>query len=105
MQDIIKKIDNNNIVFNVNIKIYETKALLQTVYKFTDNCFIHIEPISEDINKVYFEKKDAIDISLEELAKDFCNELIDQQVRINIEKECGNIRNEIVKKAFSPMDD
>jgi len=40
---------------------------------------------------------------LEDVAHNFSNEVIDQQVRIDVEKDFKGIREEIVKKAFSPI--
>ncbi|MCX5804272.1 MAG: His-Xaa-Ser system protein HxsD [Proteobacteria bacterium] len=103
MKEIVKKISDNQLLIEVNKKIYEFEAILQTSYKFTDKCYINIDSISEDIIGVYFKKKDEGDVSLEEVVDKFCNELIDQQVRVVVERSCGSIRDEIVKKAFSPI--
>jgi len=41
--------------------------------------------------------------SLEEDARTFCNEVLDQQVRLDLEARYGNIRELIVRQAFSPV--
>ena len=105
MEDKIKHIDNGKLLLELNNKIYSVDAITHTSYKFTDKCYIRIESVAEDILGVYFTAKTEDGNNLEEIINNFCNELIDQQVRINVEKEFGNIRDLIVKKAFSLIDE
>jgi len=100
----IEKINDSELLLKVNKNLYDSEAVLQTSYKFTDRCYIHIDPISEDVIGVYFKLKHGDLASLEETVNEFCNELIDQQVRVIVERNYGSIRDEIVKKAFSPID-
>ena len=99
----IKKINDNQFLLEVNVALYEYNAILQTSYKFIDKCYIHIDPITENVIGIYFKRKNEVNSSLEEIIDSFCNELIDQQIRITTEKTFGSIRDEIVKKAFSPI--
>ena len=39
----------------------------------------------------------------EDVLKQFCNELIDQQIRYNTNVQFGHIRDMIVKEAFRPV--
>ena len=52
--------------------------------------------------EVVFESKDN-QIVTEKVVKQFCNDLIDQQVRYNTEKQFGHIRDLIVEEAFKPV--
>ena len=103
MKELIRRLESGKLLLEVNKKIYNMKAITQTSYKFTDKCYIHIKPVSEDVVGIYFESKKS-SISLEDIANQFCNELIDQQVRIDTEEAYGNIRDAIVKQAFSPIE-
>ncbi len=104
MKDIIKKIENDKLLLEVSLKIYDKKAITATSYKFTDKAYIHIDPISEDIVGVYFKNKENSLVSLELIASEFCNELVGQQLRLNVENAYGNIRELIVKYAFLPIE-
>ena len=42
-------------------------------------------------------------LNLKKTAEQFCNEAIDQQLRLDIEKKYGNVRELIVRHAFSPI--
>lgn len=103
MKEIIKHIDGNRLLLEVDKTIYDEKAILKAAYKFTDMCYVHQESASESIINVYFKAKDNNNIALDKMANEFCSELIDQQIRFNVEKEYGSIRDMIVKKAFSPI--
>ena len=104
MKEIIKHFDDGRILLEIDKNIYDTRAVANASYRFTDRCYIYQEPISDNIMGVYFKSKEDTNVLLEKMADEFCNELIDQQIRLNIEKEYGHIRNEIVKKAFSPIE-
>lgn len=103
MKEIIQTIEENKMLLEVSKEVYENDAILNASYKFTDNCKIHIDPINDEKVGVYFTKKENTKDSLKEIALDFCNELIDQQLRLNTERDYKVIREEIVKKAFLPV--
>jgi len=100
MKDIVKKVDDSKILLSVNNKIYDDKAIIESAYRYSDVCFIYINKIRDEYSELTFTMKENINKSLEIIVKDFCNELIDQQLRIQTEKEYKVIREEIVKKAF-----
>jgi len=103
MKEIIKKIESGLLLLEIKKNLYEYDAIMQATYRFTDKCYIRLDDISHEIIGVYFKTKDGNDESLEHIAEDFCNELIDQQVRVIAERKYNNIRDEVVKKAFSPI--
>ena len=103
MKEIIKQIDDGRLLLEVDKNIYDVKAILNATHKFADRCYVHQESASENTIRIYFKAKEDSNVPLDRIANDFCNELIDQQIRLNVEKEYGNIRDEIVKKAFSPI--
>ncbi|MDD3012559.1 MAG: His-Xaa-Ser system protein HxsD [Candidatus Gastranaerophilales bacterium] len=100
MDKIVKTITKDQLLLELNNNIYDINAINQTAYKFTDKCYIYINPLSNDIIGVYFKLKEQNDSNLELLADNFCNELLDQQVRISVNKDFGHIRDILVKKAF-----
>ena len=52
--------------------------------------------------KVTLESKNGNLVS-DQIAKQFCNDLIDQQVRYNTSLQFGHIRDLIVEEAFRPV--
>ena len=101
MKGPIKKIENNELSLEMSSKIYSIKAITHATYKFTDKCYINITTDQDNIIVHFKPKEDGV--LLEEVACDFSNEVIDQQVRIDVENDFKGIREEIVKKAFSPI--
>ena len=101
MKEIIKKIENNKLLLTVQNDMYEKEAILNASYKYTDKCFVNIEPIGT-VTEIYFQSKND-NIDLENIALNFGNELIDQQVRLSTGREFKVIREELVKKAFSSI--
>ena len=85
----------------VDMAIYAKESLVAACYKFTDRFHIHQQASGNNII-VVFEAKEGNAIS-EFAVKQFCNELIDQQVRFNTNHQFGHIRDLIVEEAFKPV--
>ena len=83
------------------MSLYAKESLVAACYKFTDRFYIH-QQSSENNIVVVFESKEGNTVS-ESTVKQFCNELIDQQVRYNTNQQFGHIRDLIVEEAFKPV--
>lgn len=103
MKGLLRRTDEGDLSIEVSTQIYETEAIIAASYKFTDRAYIFVDPISQTTTRVLLKTKGADNITLESIALEFCNELIDQQIRLDMEKQYHNIRDEIVRKAFSPI--
>lgn len=97
----LTKVERNRLSVQVDLHLYAKESIMSSCYKFTDRFYIHQQKDGEKIN-VVFESKDCNDIT-EEIVKQFCNELIDQQVRYNMNQQFGHIRDLIVEEAFKPI--
>ncbi len=84
----------------ISTKIYDIKAITDTTNRFSDKYYIQIKSLSEDSVQICVQAKQENNDKLEDFSSAFFNELLDQQVRITIEKDFGHIRDIIVKKAF-----
>jgi len=105
MKPILKKVKNGNLFFEVDKNIFCRESIIASTYKFTEDCYIHVDSISDGTFEVCFASKEGRNVSLEKIALDFCNELLDQQLRLDTESRYGHIRHIIVEHAFSPIDD
>lgn len=104
VKDILTKIEDGKILIVLKKEFYERDAVFSAAYKFTDKCAILIEPVDEFSVGVYFKAKSGKnDVDLEKVAEDYCNEVLDQQIRLDLEKRYGNIRKLTVQHAFSPI--
>ena len=81
--------------------LYSVEAIHASAYKFSGEYFIHMSE-NEDSYEIFFEKKDNSPID-NNIVKRICNDLIDQQIRIDTEKQFGHIRDLIVEEAFKPV--
>lgn len=106
MEGILTHVEGGRLLIKFSREIFEKDALLAAAYMATKCCTVLIEPIGEKELGVIFEPKGEIGLSnLEGLARDFCNQVLDQQLRLNLDKRYGNIRELIVQHAFSPLKD
>ena len=97
----IAKHENDSFQIVVDMTLYAKEALVSACYKYTDRFYVHQQTNGNTI-AVVFESKDGNTVT-EEIVKQFCNELIDQQVRYNTNLQFGHIRDLIVEEAFKPL--
>ena len=97
----ITELDNEKFQVVVDLELYAKESLVAAVYKYTDRFYIH-QQSSDNKVIVVFESKDGKAIN-DDIIKQFCNELIDQQVRYNTNLQFGHIRDLIVEEAFKPV--
>lgn len=83
----------------INSQINTHQDILKTSYNFVNNCYINLDE-NECNFMVKIEPKKGNLLSIEELEKEFQNELIIQQTRCIISKESKNIRELIMARAF-----
>ena len=95
----VTEIDNDKFQVVVDMALYTKEAIVAACYKLTDRFFVQTEG---DSVCVVFESKEGNAVS-EETVKQFCNELIDHQVRHNTNLQFGHIRDLIVEEAFKPV--
>lgn len=100
----LKAIDDNKIQLDLDLRVYSIETIDAAAYKFTGNFYVFksIEPHNKDLIHLLFEAKDGYKVN-ESTVKQFCNELLDQQVRANVNKQFGHIRDLIVEEAFKPV--
>ena len=84
-----------------DLSLYAKEALVAAVYKYTDRFYVH-QQSEGNVVKIVFESKDGGELN-ETIVKQFCNELIDQQIRYNTNSQFGYIRDLIVEEAFKPV--
>lgn len=54
---------------------------------------------------IWFKAKPQVKVDPERLLSEYCNEVLDQQVRLDLEKRYGAIRESIYQFAFAPIKD
>ena len=97
----VTELEKNRFQVVVDMALYAKESLVAACYKFTDRFYVHQQASGNNVI-VVFEAKDGNDVS-EVVVKQFCNELIDQQIRFNTNQQFGHIRDLIVEEAFKPV--
>jgi His-Xaa-Ser system protein HxsD len=106
MKNIVTKIEEDKMLISLNNDYYEKLAIMSAAHEMTETFAVLVEPIDKNNTAVYFQPKKDIridGIKLKEAALDFCNKVLDQQLRLDIENRYGNLRDMIVKQAFVPV--
>lgn len=85
----------------VDMDIYDKTAIFKTAYWATEKAYLYLSSSSEP-NQVSVEvrPKETKKGEALQLARDFCNALIDQQTRQMVLAETSAIRDALVRKAF-----
>lgn len=99
----IEEISHEGIKMNVSTEFYSRDAILEAMYRFTEKCYIDVSAKGEKTVQVHFIPKQE-GIELNTIAKDFLNELIDQQLRYRIRCETQGIQERIIREAFAPLE-
>lgn len=98
------ELDNNKFQVIVDLALYSKDVITAALYKFSHLFYIHQRTDKSNPNLVIviFESKDDNAITVD-IPKQFCNELIDQQLRHDVNAQFGHIRDMIVEEAFRPV--
>lgn len=99
----ITKTDKGGFQVTIDLNLYSEKAITATIYRYTDKFFVYQNTTPNDDKQVcvIFESKNN-ELN-ENIVKQFCNDLIDQQLREIITEKYGHIRDLIVEEAFKPV--
>jgi His-Xaa-Ser system protein HxsD len=95
-------IEGNKVVIKIDLATYTRIAALKTCYVFQDKCHTSLDTESESVIKATLILKNE-SLSLPEIEKQFTDELIDQQIRVENERQFSDIRKLIVEQAFKPI--
>lgn len=99
----ITKTNKDGFQVTIDLNLYSGKAITATIYRYTDKFFVYQNTMPGDAKQVcvIFESKDGV--LDENIVKQFCNDLIDQQLREITTEKYGHIRDLIVEEAFKPV--
>jgi His-Xaa-Ser system protein HxsD len=87
---------------SLSTSVYSVEAVKKTAYKFADRTSIIINPGPDStISLVFNFAGKYANNDPKQVIADFCNELLDQDLRERIKKETEPLRNLILAHAFS----
>jgi His-Xaa-Ser system protein HxsD len=89
-------------------RIYSREAILKTCYWFTDLAYIQIPESPDGRIAIQIRLKQTVPTleepqlpGIEEFIGEFCNSLLDFELRRQVESETGSLKQLILAKAFS----
>ena len=87
----------------IDLSIYSQQAVIRAAYKLTDRAFILLkrEDSSQPGSITAFLMGRTAQADLKPVVLEFMNELIDQQLRVQLESQFGDVRTLIVAQAFA----
>lgn len=100
----VEQINDSTVQIKVDLRLYHKDALCAALYRYSDRFFIHqqVDDGDDSLVRVCFEDKTGAKLDPAVL-KQFSCDLIDEQLRFNINQRCGHIRDLIVEEAFRPV--
>ena len=96
------KLDDGHLAVPIDLTVCSARAALRAAYKMTDRAFIFLHRDSTDTNKMWaFFVARVANADVKPMMLEFQNELIDQQLRVQLEAQFHDVRTMIVAQAFA----
>ena len=95
--------DNGSFVLSFFRDVYRLSAVKKAAYKFTDAFSITIDVENSNLTTVTLVPKVNVCRPWDALIGEFCNEVLDQDLRETIAEETNSIRDLILAQAFSEV--
>lgn len=98
------KFENNNKIGIITVpkEFFEREAVFAVANDLLSEFFVNVMPIGENLVSLKIESKQGSDLD-DKCLKNIINSLIDYQIRRDLQKEFGELRNKIVEHAFSSV--
>ena len=101
MKKIKTKINKNQVIFYLSVKIYPLEAIYGAAYVFLDRAYLFLDSCSEKKIAVFLKGKNKLSRKqLEALKGDFLNELLNYAFRIKLSRDSRKLREFIVGQAL-----
>lgn len=94
----------NRVALEIDTSLFAPDAVFRTCYRFTDRCYLFLSRSPDQADRRVLVVSLATKVAASSLGAavgDFCNELIDQQLRTQLERDAGPLRELIVAQAFA----
>jgi len=94
--------DTRKFIVNLKKEFFEKEPIMKAIHEYSNEFFTSMDSVQEGLVSIIFTPKDSNNYDLN-LIKNFSNRVIDYQIRNDLEKEYGHIRDTIVDYAYSPV--
>ena len=101
LDELVWSSDGRRVSFTLDEAIYPRDAVYGAAYLFVDRCFVFLNrPADQRIEVRLKPKGEADAATLEALAGELCNELLNQVLRFRLAESTGRIREYTFARAF-----
>ena len=101
---IVHRFEDGALRVSVASALYGPEAIFRSCYWLSDRCYVYLAQPSPDTIEVTLIAKSGEAAATDELLWHFLNDLVDQHLRVAIQKETASIREMIVAQAFADAD-
>jgi His-Xaa-Ser system protein HxsD len=102
MNPIYEELENGVFRIILSKEFYEREAVFASIYKFSEEFVAKVEPQDLTHINIFVFKKSKV-ATMQELLEKFLSELVDQQLRLDIDRRTAAIRKNIYDEAFRPI--
>ncbi|MBR4908669.1 MAG: His-Xaa-Ser system protein HxsD [Acidaminococcaceae bacterium] len=100
----LEKLEGDVFKLVLSKKIYDKMAVLNASYNQSDIAFFKIDSIDEKNVAVFIKFKNTVqDNEAQVFADNFLNDIIDYQIRLDLDVRTNHIKQVIFDKAFSAL--
>jgi His-Xaa-Ser system protein HxsD len=97
------RFDDGALRLSLATDIYWVDAILRSCYWLTDRCYVHLAPNAEGVEVTLMAKSGEAN-DTRSVAWEFLNSLVDNQLRVSLQRETAAVREMIVAQAFADVD-
>jgi len=104
---IVEKLSSDLYRVEVSSLLYEREAVFTAAHRLNELFYVKVEPRGEDSFAVLLQCREAPQNSLdaEKAAHELVNDILEEQVRLDLVKRTGALREIIYQHAFIPLEE
>lgn len=94
-------LDDRSLGLLLSEDLYPLDAIYGAAYLFVDRCYVYFDrPADKQVQVRFRAKSDVEDTDLEAIAGEFCNEVLNQVVRLRVGESTKTLREYYLARAF-----
>jgi His-Xaa-Ser system protein HxsD len=101
---IVEQLSPNLYRVTLSSQVYDREAVFAAAQRLNDRFYIKIEPHNETSYAVLLESKEEACAGAVKAVHELLNDIIEEQVRIDLMKRTGALREIIYRHAFLPLE-
>ena len=96
------KEDSDDLMIKLSKEFFEKEPIMEAIHEYSNNFNVKMNPLEDGFIGVYFSLKKDKNFDTD-LIDNFSNRVIDYQIRKDLNRESGHIKEIIVEYAYSTI--